>query len=89
VSADLGCPVAGVKVSKLKWAGMIPAATLWQSHSIAEVAEKFFNEDEPTQRPLDAMIEYLVNCRSAAEVVAVLAAPQPSLASCIELMQKP
>jgi hypothetical protein len=39
---------SGVKVSKMKWAGMIPAATLWESHSITELAKEFFNEQKPT-----------------------------------------
>jgi hypothetical protein len=65
---------SGVKVFKMKWAGMFPAATLWTSESIADVAEKFFNEQKPIHRPLDAVIERLVDCRSAAEVVVRLAA---------------
>jgi hypothetical protein len=27
---------------------MIPAATLWESHSITELAKEFFNEQKPT-----------------------------------------
>jgi hypothetical protein len=80
---------SGVKVVKMKWAGMLPAATLWESRTVAEVAERFFNTNEPAERPLDAMIEKLINCRSAADVVARLAAPQPSLASRIQSSPKP
>jgi hypothetical protein len=61
--------VSGVKVSKLKWAGFFPSATLWKSDSMAEVVEKFFDERKPLQRPLDTIIEKLIDCRSAAEVV--------------------
>jgi len=65
---------SGVKVLKMKWAGMFPASTLWSSGSIAEVAEKFFDETDPLQRPLDSMIDALIDCRSAAAVVVRLSA---------------
>jgi hypothetical protein len=64
---------SGVKISKMKWAGMFPAATLWESRTIAEVAQKFFDEDKPLERPLDSIIEKIIDCRSAAEVVVRLA----------------
>lgn len=35
----------------------MPAATLWASDSMAEVAKKFFDEREPMQRPIDSMID--------------------------------
>lgn len=60
---------SGVKVYKLKWAGLFPSATLWASDSMAQVAKQFFDEQKPLQRPLDAIIEKLIDCRSAAEVV--------------------
>jgi hypothetical protein len=60
---------SGVKVSKLKWAGLFPSATLWASDSMAQVAKKFFDEQKPAQRPLDSIIDKLIDCRSAAEVV--------------------
>lgn len=63
---------SGVKVFKMKWAGLVPSATLWTSSSIAEIAKQFFDEREPLQRPLDSMISKLISCRSAAEVVARL-----------------
>jgi hypothetical protein len=67
----LGIPVAPswVKFIKMKWAGMLPAATLWKSKSIAEIEEKFLDEGKPFQRPLDSIIDKLIDCRSAAEVV--------------------
>jgi hypothetical protein len=67
----------GVKVSKMKWAGMIPAATLWESHSITELAKEFFNEQKPYQHPLDSMIDKLIDCHSAAEVGTLLASVSP------------
>ena len=63
---------SGVKVLKMKWAGLMPAATLWASASVAEIAKKFFDEREPMQRPIDSMIDKLIDCRSATEVVARL-----------------
>ena len=59
---------SGVKVFKMKWAGMYPEATLWDCASIAGIMKKFFNGQEP-KRPLDSMIAHLIDCRSAAEVV--------------------
>jgi len=63
---------SGVKVFKMKWAGLLPGAVLWESSSIAEAAKKFFNEDKPLQRPLDSIIEKLIKCQSAAQVVVKL-----------------
>jgi hypothetical protein len=60
---------SGVKIFKMKWAGLFPAATLWESKTIVEVAEKFFDSEKPLQRPLDSMIDKLIDSRSAAEVV--------------------
>lgn len=60
---------SGVKVFKMKWAGIFPSTTLWKSDSMVEVAEKFFDEQRPFQRPLDSIISKLIDCRSAAEVV--------------------
>jgi len=68
----------------MKWAGMFPAATLWPSGSITEVAQMFFDVEKPLQRPLDAMIEKIIDCRSAAEVVVRLhrnTARSPALSS--------
>ena len=70
---------SGVKVFKMKWAGLLPGATLWASSSIAEVAKKFVNEEKPLQRPLDSIIEKLINCRSAAHVVVKLAGAYATL----------
>jgi hypothetical protein len=60
-----------VKVLKMKWAGMLPVATLWKSKSIAEIEEKFLDEGKPFQRPLDSIIDKLIDCRSAADVAGV------------------
>ena len=63
---------SGVKVIKMKWAGMFPAVTLWQSRSLSEVGRQFFDDQKPHQRPLDAMIDKLIDCPSAAAVVVSL-----------------
>jgi hypothetical protein len=60
---------SGVKVFKMKWAGMFPATRLWASDTVVETVKQFFDETKPQQRPLDSMIEKLIDCRSAAEVV--------------------
>lgn len=63
---------SGVKIFKMKWAGLFRATTLWESKTIAEVAEKFFDDEKPLQRPLDSIIDKLIDSRNAAEVVARL-----------------
>ena len=63
-----------VKVIKMKWAGMLPGPTLWKSGSGAEIAEKFFDETTLPQRPIEAVIDKVIDCRSADEVVARLSA---------------
>ena len=54
---------SGVKVFKM-WVGIFPAATLWTSHTVSDAFTRFLEE----RRPLDEMIEKLIDCRSAAEV---------------------
>ena len=61
-----------VKVIKMKWAGMLPGPTLWKSGSGAEIAEKFFDETTLPQKPIEAVIDKVIDCRSADEVVARL-----------------
>ena len=84
---------SGVKVSKMKWAGMIPAATLWASGTIAEVGEKFFDEEKPFQRPLASIIDKLIDCRSAAHVVVTLSQannqPTTTLATILAKLDTP
>ena len=63
-----------VKVIKMKWAGMLPGPTLWKSENVAEIAEKFFDETKLPQRPIEAVIDKVIDCRSADEVVARLSA---------------
>jgi hypothetical protein len=58
-----------VKVFEMRWAGILPGPTLWQSKSIAEVAEKFFDREKPHKQPIDSMIDKIIDCRNAAEVV--------------------
>jgi len=60
---------SGVKISKMKWAGMIPEETLWESRSREEVAKKLFDPRDPLRRPLDLIIDKLINCSSAEEIV--------------------
>lgn len=63
-----------VKVIKMKWAGMLPGPTLWKSGSVAEIAEKFFDETKLPHRPIEAVIDKVIDCRSADEVVVRLSA---------------
>ncbi len=63
-----------VEVSAMKWAGMLPGPTLWKSRSAAEIAEKFFDEPHLPQRPIEAVIDKVIDCRSAEEVVMRLSA---------------
>jgi hypothetical protein len=70
---------SGVKVFKMKLAGMIPAAILWESRSITKLVKQFFDEREPNQHPLDSMIDKLIDCRSAAEVGTLLASVSPGV----------
>jgi hypothetical protein len=63
---------SGVKVFKM-WAGIFPAATLWKSDSISHVFKTFYDEPKDFRRPLDSMIDKLIDCDSAAEVIVRLA----------------
>jgi hypothetical protein len=63
-----------VKVVRMKWAGMLPGPTLWQSGNVAEIAEKFFDGTKLPQRPIEAVIDKVIDCRSADEVVVRLSA---------------
>jgi len=63
-----------VKVIRMKWAGMLRGPTLWESGSVAEIAEKFFDGTKLPQRPIEAVIDKVIACRSADEVVARLSA---------------
>jgi hypothetical protein len=65
---------AEVKVIKMNWAGILPGPTLWKSISGAEIAEKFFDETRLPQRLIDAVIDRVIDCRSAADIVARLSA---------------
>ena len=61
---------SGVKVFKMRLAGILPGPTLWQSKSIADVVETFFDtEKPPPQQPIDPMIDKIIDCHSSAEVV--------------------
>jgi hypothetical protein len=57
-----------VKVIKMKWAGMLPGPTLWQSESVAEIAEKLSDETKLPQKPIEALIDMIIDCRGADEV---------------------
>ena len=63
-----------VKVVRMKWAGMLPGTTLWQSGNVAEIAEKFFDGTKLPQRPIEAVIDKVIDCRSADEVAVRLSA---------------
>jgi hypothetical protein len=61
-----------VKVAKMRWAGMLPGPTLWQSASASEIGEKFSDEAKLPLRPIEAVIDKVIDCRSAEEVAARL-----------------
>ena len=63
-----------VKVIKMRWAGMLPGPTLWKSNSGAEIAQKFFSETKLPQGLIDAVIDSVIDCRSAADIAARLSA---------------
>lgn len=52
---------SGVKVFKM-WAGIFPAAPLWKSDSISHVFKTFYDEPKDFRRPLDSMIDKLIDC---------------------------
>jgi hypothetical protein len=63
-----------VKIIKMKWAGMLPGPTLWRSGSLAEISEKFFDGAKLPQSPIEAVIDKIIDCRSADDVGARLSA---------------
>jgi hypothetical protein len=65
---------AEIKVIKMKWAGMLPGPTLWKSGSVTEIVEKFSDQTKLPQRPIEAVIDKVIDCHSAAEVAARLSA---------------
>jgi hypothetical protein len=58
---------SGLKVFKM-WAGIFPATTLWESDSITPGLKTFHD-----QRPLDSLIDKLIDCDRTAEVMVRLA----------------
>ena len=64
----------GIKVIKMKWAGMLTGPTLWKSESVTEIVEKFFDGTTLPQRPIEAVIDKVIDCHSAADLVARLSA---------------
>jgi hypothetical protein len=58
----------------MKWAGMLPGSTLWKSRSSEEIVEKFSDEPKLPQKLIEAVIDKVIDCRSAAEVAARLSA---------------
>jgi hypothetical protein len=78
-----------VKVIKMKWAGMLPGPTLWQSESAAEIAEKLFDETKLPQKPIEALIDKIIDCRSADEVEERLSAkPDRVLSRYVATLEK-
>ena len=71
----------GIKVIKMKWAGMLPGPTLWKSESVAEIVEKFFDGKTLPQKPIEAVIDKVIDCRSAADLVARLSAQPDNVLS--------
>jgi hypothetical protein len=78
-----------VKVVRMKWAGMLPGPTLWQSGNVAEIAEKFFDGTKLPQRPIEAVIDKVIDCRSADEVAVRLSAkPDDVLSQYVAALEK-
>jgi hypothetical protein len=78
-----------VKVIKMKWAGMLPGPTLWQSESAAEIAEKLSDETKLPQKPIEALIDMIIDCRSADEVeVRLSAKPDHVLSQYVATLEK-
>jgi len=79
----------GIKVIKMKWAGMLPGPTLWKSGSVPEIVEKFFDGTNLPQRPIEAVIDKVIDCRSAADLVARLSAqPDDVLSQYLAKLEK-
>ena len=79
----------GIKVIKMKWAGMLPGPTLWKSGSAAEIVEKFFDGTNLPQRPIEAVIDKVIDCHSAADLVARLSAqPDDVLSQYLATLEK-
>lgn len=80
---------AEVKVIKMNWAGILPGPTLWKSGSGAEIAQKFFDETKLPQTLIDAVIDRIIDCRSAADVVVRLSAkPDDVLSQYAAILEK-
>jgi len=58
-----------VKVCKLGWGGLWPVATLWETHTLAETGKAFFRPGTALKRPLDCVIDALIDCASAGATV--------------------
>jgi hypothetical protein len=79
----------GIKVVKMKWAGVLPGPTLWKSANAAEIAEKFFEDTKLPQRPIEAIIDKIIDCRSAEDVAARLSAkPDEVLRQYVDTLEK-
>ncbi len=79
----------GIKVVKMKWAGVLPGPTLWKSANAAEIAEKFFDDAKLPQRPIEAVIDKIIDCRSAEDVAARLSAkPDEVLRQYVDTLEK-
>jgi hypothetical protein len=78
-----------VKVIKMKWAGILPGRTLWQSESAAEIAEKLSDETKLPQKPIEALIDMIIDCRSADEVeVRLSAKPDHVISQYVATLEK-
>ncbi len=83
--------VAGgeITIVKMKWAGMLPGGTLWRSGDAAEIAEKFFDDARLPQKAIDAVIDKIIDCRSADDVAARLSAkPDEVLGEYVAVLEK-
>ena len=79
----------GIQVIKMKWAGMLPGPTLWKSGSAAEIVEKFFGGTKLPQSPIEAVIDKVIDCHSAADLAARLSAqPDDVLSQYLAALEK-
>jgi len=66
----ISCAQTGIKIMKLVFGGILPTKTIsnWPISEIASAIQIFADPNNPTQHPLDAIRNKLVNCSSISEV---------------------
>lgn len=66
----ISCAQTGIKIVKLVFGGILPTKTVanWPISEITSAIKIFADPNNPTQHPLDAIRNKLVNCSSISEV---------------------